>query len=236
MGVGDGHDLAAAVVGDGARHRARALRADLERARVVDARDAAAACADDVHVHHLGLDRIVGHQAAGSEQRPQLGHQRHVGAGAAHVEGDQVGQAGHAAQLGCADHAGGRARHAGAYRGREHRFHRHQASVGMHRGRLGGHAHAAHGAHQIAHVAGHARAHIGIERGGGHAFVFAELRQDLAGHAQVDARQMFGQDVAGAAFMRIVAVAVHEADGDRFDAGRGQFARHRHHLVLVQRL
>ncbi|KAG1239538.1 hypothetical protein G6F68_018538 [Rhizopus microsporus] len=62
-----GDRRAAPVVRERARHGAGALRAYLQRAGIVDTRDAAAARADDVHVDHQGLDRIVCHQAAGGE-------------------------------------------------------------------------------------------------------------------------------------------------------------------------
>ena len=104
VGVGDGERPAAAVAfraGIGAG----GIRADAE-ARAVEMQDRAAAGRDRVDEHHrrahahardLGLEGALVFAVV----------VRHVGRGAAHVEADQVLEAGLAAGLGHADHAAG---------------------------------------------------------------------------------------------------------------------------------
>src|SRR5678815_1599992 len=69
---------------------AGAFRAHFQSARVVHPRDAAAAGADHVDVYHRRLDRIVRHEPARAEQWLAAIDERHVGAGAADIEGDEV--------------------------------------------------------------------------------------------------------------------------------------------------
>ena len=105
VGVGDGERPAAAVAfrpGIGAGR----VRADAE-ARAVEMQDRAAAGRDRVDEHHrrahahardLGLERALVFAV----------EMRHVGRGAAHVEADELLEAGLAAGLRHADHAAGR--------------------------------------------------------------------------------------------------------------------------------
>ena len=104
VGIGDGKRPAAAVAfraGIGAGR----VGADAE-ARAVEVQDRAAAGRDRVNEHHrrahahardLGLERALVFAVV----------MRHVGRGAAHVEADQLLEAGFAAGLGHADHAAG---------------------------------------------------------------------------------------------------------------------------------
>ena len=108
--------VAAARVAGRARHRAGALRADLQHAEAVDARDGAAAGAHRVDVHHRHRDVAAFDLAAARDERLAVLDQRDVAGGAAHVEGDDVLEAGHAARIGAGGDAAGRAR--------EHRGHR----------------------------------------------------------------------------------------------------------------
>ena len=80
-------------------------------------------------------------------------------------------------------------------------------------------------ASSCAEIARHARQHIGVGDGGRGALVFADLGADLAGERDRHARQLLGQDGAGAALVRLVGEAVQEADGDRLDLVRAQLGR-----------
>ena len=95
VGVGDGRLGAAAAIADRAGIGARALRADLQRADVVDPGDRAAAGADLDHVdhrqHHRMAAGIAADVIAGRQRRLALADQARLGGGAAHVEGDDVG-------------------------------------------------------------------------------------------------------------------------------------------------
>ncbi|KAG1544374.1 hypothetical protein G6F50_013878 [Rhizopus delemar] len=170
MRVRQGDRRAAPVVRDRARHGAGALRAYLQRAGIVDTRDAAAARADHMDVHHRRLHGIARHVAMRGEQRAAITHQRHVRAGAAHVEGNQVQAADGAPHGGRAHHARRRPGQAGPYRILAHGGDRHQAAVGMHCRGGYPYTHALHRADQVAHVGSHARADIGVQGGCRHAF------------------------------------------------------------------
>ena len=86
--------LAAAAVAGRAGIGAGAARPDLQRAGVVEPGDAAAAGADHLDVDHRHPHRIAGDDALGGEGRPAGLDQRHIGAGAADIEGDEIGKAG----------------------------------------------------------------------------------------------------------------------------------------------
>ena len=113
IGVGDGRLGAAPAVADRARIGARALRADLERADVVDPGDRAAAGADLDHVdhrqHHRMARRIAADVVAGRERRLAVLDQARLGGGAAHVERDHVVVAERLADLRRGDDAADRA-------------------------------------------------------------------------------------------------------------------------------
>ena len=103
--VRHGRAGAAAAVGGGAGRGAGAVRPDLERAAGVDPGDAAAAGADLREVDHRHADRVAGagDPALGVAGAADLVLRRHrdlaaddhagLGRGAAHVEGQHVGQA-----------------------------------------------------------------------------------------------------------------------------------------------
>ena len=96
IGVGNGRLGAAAAIADRPGIGAGALRPDLERADVVEPRDAAAAGADLDHVDHRQHDRMAAGIAADVVARRQrrlaLANQARLGGGAAHVERDDVGK------------------------------------------------------------------------------------------------------------------------------------------------
>ncbi len=93
IGVGDGRFGAALAVAGGTGRGAGALRTDPEETAGVDPGDAAATGADRFDVDqgdgggHAPLDLVLGGVACS----PSADHDRDVGAGAAHVEGEEVG-------------------------------------------------------------------------------------------------------------------------------------------------
>ena len=92
IGVGDGRLRAAAAVAGGTRHRLGAARADPQRAALVDPRDRAAAGADRVDVDDRDADRDAVERRLARHLRAAVEHQADVGAGAAHVDRDDVGE------------------------------------------------------------------------------------------------------------------------------------------------
>ena len=94
VGVGDGGLLAAGAVAGGAGLGPGAVGADRQRPVLGDAGDGAAAGADRVDVDHRHLQRPGAHAALDRHLRLAAAHEAHVGAGAADVHGDQVGEPG----------------------------------------------------------------------------------------------------------------------------------------------
>ncbi len=88
---------------------------------------------------------------------------------------------------------------------------------------------------ELAEIARHARQHVGVGDGGRGALVLADLRTDLAGERDRHARQLLGQDRAGAPLMRFGGEAVQEADGDGLDFAAAQLGRDVAHRLLVER-
>ena len=101
VGVGQRRPGAAAAVAGRTRIGAGAARADAQQAAIVDLGDAAAAGADLDHVDDGDADRQAAALAelvhardfhAVALDRRAAAHERALGGGAAHVEGEQVGQ------------------------------------------------------------------------------------------------------------------------------------------------
>ena len=136
--VGDRDPLAAAAVTDRPGRGACALRPDLEHPGVVDVGDRAATGADGVHVDHRHVDRHrVLELELGRHRRPAVLDQRDVGRGAAHVVGDDVGEARLGRRVRCGDHARSRSRHHGVHRRLGHDARADGAAIALHHQQLG---------------------------------------------------------------------------------------------------
>jgi hypothetical protein len=111
-----------------------------------------------VDVQHRGLDRVtVHHRLAGHAADPAL-QQRDVGAGAAHVEGDQVGIPGQPPHRLRADHAGGGAGQHGAHRQPRRLLETDHPTVGLRQMWRCGHAKLREAAREALDIAAHHRA------------------------------------------------------------------------------
>src|SRR5207244_7430929 len=96
--------IAAAAVARGAGLGPGAARSDAQPTAGVDPRDAPAAGADRVDVHHRRAHGVGADRALAREQRLALPRQRHVVARAAHVERDEIAHAGALGREAGADH------------------------------------------------------------------------------------------------------------------------------------
>ena len=85
--------VAAAAVARRARVGARAARPDEQRAARIELGDRAAARADGVDVERREPHGVATDRSLGGRGGRAVEHQAHVGARAAHVEGDGVGEA-----------------------------------------------------------------------------------------------------------------------------------------------
>ena len=102
-----------------------------------------------------------------------------VGAGAAHVEGDEPREARGAPDMGGADDAGGRSGHQGLDRALARGEDRHHPAVRFRGEDGGGDAERFRTLVETLEIAPHRLADIGIHDGGERALVFAELRPDV---------------------------------------------------------
>ena len=84
-------------------------------------------------------------------------------------------------------------------------------------------------------VVGEDRLHAGVDRGGGAAFVFAELGEDLVAGGDVVVGPQRLHDPLRPPFVFGVAIGVEEVDHHRLASAREQLARRRRHRVLVER-
>src|SRR5947207_645041 len=116
VGVGHRRLGAAAAIARRTRHRLGALRADAQRATLVDPGDGAAAGADRVDVDDRDADRRAFEAGLARHLRRAVEHQADVGAGAAHIERDDVAEAGEARDMGAGDDPAGRPGQYGMHR------------------------------------------------------------------------------------------------------------------------
>ena len=91
IGVGDGRFGAALAIAGRPRRRAGALRPDMQDAAGIDPRDRAAAGADRGDIEAVERDAVAGDAAVHDQRRLAVDDEADVGAGAAHIERDQVG-------------------------------------------------------------------------------------------------------------------------------------------------
>ncbi len=209
VGVGDGRARAAAAGGDRAGVRAGAVGADFEEAGGGDAGDGAAAGADAAHVDHRDVDRhgvfeldLVG------DRRLGVADQGDVGGGAAHVAGNEVGDARAGGGVGGGHDAGGGAGHHGLRRlagdgaGGDHAavagHHQEVAEIAADR-ELGAEA------GDVAFEDGLDR---GVDGGGDAALVLAALGEERVAGGDVGAGPGLGGDRGGAAFVGRIGVGV----------------------------
>ena len=229
VGVGDGRLGAAAAVADRAGIGARAVRADLERADVVEPGDRAAAGADLDHVdhrqHHRMAAGIAADVVAGRHGRLAVADQARLGGGAAHVERDDVGEAERLPDLRRRDDAADRTglHHGDRPLGRDLR--RHHAAVRAHDREIAAKADVAE-----ARLRGSPRSRrpSGRYRRSPPWSTCARTRDTRAGsRATATGRRRAARPdhLAGDALVLGIDVGVQEAHRDRFDAFRASAPR-----------
>ncbi len=209
---------AAAAVGRRARVRARGLRADAQRlGELRHVRDRAAARADRADVDRGGAHGHVADRRLAPQARHAVHDERDVGRGAADVHGEQVRESRLQRDPQRAGDAARGARHQqvhrvflGRGRGREAavRTQDVQLHVAGLRCQL---------AREVAHVALHDRAHVGVRDGRHRALVLLHLRHDLGGERHRHARQHRARDLADAPLVRVVREGIDQRDGERLD-------------------
>ena len=236
VSVGDRRLLPARAVARGAGHGARALGTHRERAVVAHTRDRSAARADRVDVDHGHGQRPSADASFNRHRRFAALDQAHVGARAANVHRDHVGEARRLPDQPGADHAGGGPGERGVNGLRAHGLGAHDATVGLHDRQRRRDAALAQSLDEPPDVAADERLHVRVEHGDHRALELAEHRQHLARQRHRAVRMLLEQQLARPALVGAVGVAVQEADGHRRDAGRAQPSRRLTHGVLIERL
>ena len=92
--IGHGRHGAAAAVAGWSRLGLGAFGSDLQGAGLVEPGDAAAARPDRVHIDHLDAQRKAADAALAGRHRRAVADHADIGAGAAHIERDQVAEPG----------------------------------------------------------------------------------------------------------------------------------------------
>ena len=182
----------------------------------------AAAGADLDHVDHRQHHRMAAGVAAdviaGRQRRLAVADQARLGGGAAHVEGDDVGEAERRADLRRGDDAADRAGFHHRHRPLGRDLRRHHAAVRAHDREVAAKADAAEARLQALHIAADLRPDIGVHHRRRHALELAVLAQDLVRQRQIGVRQRLADHRAGRALVLGIGVGVQEADRDRLDA------------------
>src|SRR6266852_7904322 len=199
---------------------ARALRADLERADLVDPGDAAAARAHLDHVDHRHHDRVAARVPADVIARGQgglaLAYQARLCGGAAHVERDYVAKAERATDPRRSDDSPDRPGFHHRHRTLGCDLGRHHAAVRLHDRQIAAKTGFGEARFQAADIPSDFRPDVSIDHGGGHPFELAVFAQDPVGKRDVRAGQKLAHDLAGRALVLGIDVGVQEADGDGF--------------------
>ena len=185
IGVRHGRGRAAIAVAGRPRHRARAFRADAQRAAAIDAGNRSAAGGDARNIEAAQRDALSGQHAVGGKRCLPFRDQRDIRAGAAHVERHEIGNA---EEIGAAPAAGNAAR-----RTRQHRargkprglLHRRHAAMRQHDEQAALEAGLNEALLQIGQIAPHHRLDISVHDGGRDALIFLDLRQHVAGARDV---------------------------------------------------
>ena len=206
----------------------RALRADLERSDLVDPGDAAAARTHLDQIDHRHHDRVAARVSADVVARGHGGlafaYQARLGGGAAHIEGDHVGESQRASRLRGSDDSsdGPGFHHRHRTLGRD--LGRHHAAVRLHDGEFTAKTDFGEARLQAANVPGDFRPDVGVDHGGGRSFEFPVFAQYLVGKRDVGAGQRPAHDLARRALVLGVDVGVQETNGYGFHFCVGQAA------------
>ncbi len=243
--VGVGHRrVAAAAVARRAGIGAGAVGTDRDAREAIDARDRTAARADLDHLDHRDAHR---HAAALAEAirardleharrlRLQVVDQAHLRRGAAHVERQHA--------LHAVLHGDVLRKDRPARRPRLDQPDR-KGAAGFHRGEAAARDHQIDGTPQAGgmqihfqpgEVAGDDGLHIRVGASGAEALVLAHLGRDLARQRHWNGRQLLLQQLAHAALVRAIGIAVQKADRDAFDFLRAQGGDRLQHRALIER-
>ncbi len=235
VGVGDRRLVASVRIAHRPRHRAGALRPDLEMALAADPGDRAAAGADGLDVDHRDAHRERSDRAAVGDLRHARLDQAQVGGGATSVQRNQILEAGD-----LRDHRGAeRACRRPGQRGGDRLVHdllaRDHAARGLHhQERLRSQVRPEFVVDAL-QVAPHVRLHERVDERRHRALVLAVLGQHVARERHRALRVFFAEELAHAALVTVARIRVDEANADGADAPLAEEARREPGAPLVER-
>jgi hypothetical protein len=214
-------------VAGGPRVAARAVGADAHKAERIDARERSAARADFDHLDHRHLERQPAALAEAIDTRDleveaprrlAAVDQRGLGGGAAHVEAEDVGRGGGLAIDARGLHAAGGTGLHQADRVARRDVARDGAAIGQHQEQRARDARLAQPGIEPREVAREDRQDIGVGNGGGAALVLADLRHEVRGEADGEARRFLRHQFRKAPFVHGIGEGVQQADRNRLHA------------------
>ena len=170
-------------------------------------------------IHHWNLDRKAFEFAFLSSADFTPVRERHVEAGASHVDGDAVGFARLLGDGDSADDTRRRPRQDRVDGTLDGRFHAHRSAVGLHDVHIRLEAHFGDALFEPTQVALHDGCDIGVDCSRAHPLVLFELRQYLVRERDRDVRQLTTDSVADGLFVHRVGVGVDETHGNSVDVG-----------------
>nr|WP_228430456.1 hypothetical protein [Baekduia soli] len=219
VGVGHRRLRPALAVGRRAGLRARAARADVERAALVAPRDGAAPGADGGDVELGGEDGVAAHLALARVHLQQpAGDDADVRRRAADVERDELVVAVGGADVAAGDDPGGGPRQQDVDRVGGRLVDGRHAAVGLHDVDRAPHARLAPPGLEALEVAAHLRLDVGVGRRRREALELAELGDDLVREGDLGVGMVLGDELAGAQLVARVQEGEQEADADRLHA------------------
>ena len=182
-------------------------------------RDRAAAGRDARDIEAAQRNALPREHAVGGQRRLPVRDQRDIGAGPAHVERHQIGNAEQIGAATAAGNAAGRSRQHRA-RGKTRGFSdRRHAAMRQHDEQTALEAGLVKTLLEIGQIAPHDRLDIGVHDRGRDALIFLDLRQHVAGSGDADIRQFSRQAFDRGKFMGGIEIGMQEANRDRGRAG-----------------
>jgi len=198
--------------------------------------DAAAARAHGRYVGHRYAHGEVGYGLGGRLSGRVVFDQADVGAGAAHVEGDEILDARGRGDIVCAGDAGGGAGQGGPDRMIKGGFNGHQAAVRLVDIRREIHAHIADTLFEHGRISADDRAYVAVQRGRAHALVFPIFRQHVARYGDIRLGVTLFYDLGDDLLMDRVYIGVKQTYGIGDDAERFELVHHPFNLFAVDGL
>ena len=235
VGVGHGRCGSAPPVAGRPRVGAGAGRADVQHAARVDAGDGAAPGADAGDVEAVQGDPVAGDPPIGGDRGLALHDERQVGAGAAHVEGDEVAVIEDPARMACRRHPAGRSREHPAGGEPDRIGHGRESAMRLHDQHRPGVAGLGQALGEAVEIAFQHGADVGVDHGGADPFVLLDLREHLGGEGHVRAGQGAGERRGGTPLVLRRAVGVQVAHRHRLDLFGREGAKGRAQRCASQR-